>query len=691
MTDVNNEIQGPKLTDDQFFGELIDCSLPGLGAIPALVSVKDFSGCRELFAAYVRKTIDADRFFRIPNSLPKGNKVMHPEETVEEAAERIMKLQMRSCGTTYQFEGKVDWSYNPTYNQYKEWTWQFNRHPEWEILAHQYLLTGDERYAKTFVQLFDSWVKQAVAPEDDVNGGETICWRTIECGLRMSSWPFVLFSFYKSRHFSDDVLVDWYKSVWEHGHRLELNHRNGNWLIMEMSGLAKIGILYPVFKQSAEWLNYALQVLEKELERQVYPEPDSFQYELSTAYHNAVIEQYMGLVRVMEVYEIPLPKSFASRMEGMLELYIKLMRPDGRVPDINDGIDSFVKPVFERYKKIFPENPAFQWASVDQKSTAGMPAYTSVAMEYAGMMIMRDGWGEDNTWGFFDAGPFGTGHQHEDKLNLLIHTKGKTILTECGNYVYDDSEMRRYAIATRSHNTVRVNGMDQFRRGNYCWHDEDIEKKADFKYRMEEEFDYVTGIYDEGYGNCNADTAFKDKEINDTFEGNVYRGAKHQRTVLFIKKPKFGLEPYFVVIDRLYSADRNEYEFLWHVDAEEVSVRGMRVKADFLHILNNLTDVREDGVSVICAQQQPEWQGWKKGASRSQRDDLPLPTVRYTTHAGDTRVITVLYPGEACPIAEVIADHEVSSMKFTLVLKNGERVEMDEANFAEAINEKDRI
>ena len=201
-------------------------------------------------------------------------------------------------------------------------------------------------------------------------------------------------------------------------------------------------------------------------------------------------------------------------------------------------------------------------------------------------------------------------------------------------------------------------------------------------HREEDWFDYVCAEYDEGYGTCNEDTAFKDKDINDIAQGPAYMGAKHRRSVLFFKKPGHGMEPYFVVIDRLYSEDRNEYEILWHVDAEEVTLKGMKVKADFLHIMNNLTDVREDGVNIVCAQQTPEWQGWQRGPSHLQRDDIPLPTVRYTTHAESTRVVTVLYPGEDCPIDHVEAKPHVQGTRFTLVMKDGERVQFDEATFA---------
>ena len=669
---------GTILTDERFFRELVDLTQPGMEGIAQAAAAGDFSTCRRIFAAQVRASLDPERFFTIPYE-PGENLFTYPGESEEEAAERICTLHLISVGVPMQFEGEVDWFANPTYNQYKEWPWQLSRHHEWKLLAHQYRLTGREKYAEMFAKLFRSWVDQAPVPADTVGGGETVCWRTIECGIRMgASWPYVLFAFYKSPAFTDDLLVDWYKSVWEHGHRLQLNHRTGNWLIMEMNGLAQIGMFYPQFKAAKEWFDFAIRMLTEELDRQVYP--DDFQFELATGYHYVVINNYSRLLRAAKAFDVKLPKVFTGRIERMLELFVRLMRPNGCLPDINDGSEGLAKSGIMEQIDFFPENKTLQWVCHDRVGE-GQPDYTSVALEYAGMVIMRDGWEEQDTWGFIDLAPFGTAHQHEDKLNLLIHAKGKYILKEIGNYAYDDSQMRRYALSTRAHNTVRVNGMDQNRRVCYRWEEEDIRKKADMQYRLEAEFDYACGSYNEGYGNCEEDTAFKDKDINDKAKGPAYLGVTHQRSVIFYKKPEPGMEPFFVVIDRLYSEDENEYEILWHVNAEEVTVKGMDAKADFLHICNSLKDVKKDGVSVICGQQRTEWQGWTKGPSGIQGDDLPMPVIKYTTHGTSVRVVTVLYPGENCPIAAVEADRDVNAEAFTLVYRDGRRVVRKETDY----------
>lgn len=646
---------GIMLTDERFFGELIDPSLRGLEGIPAAAAAGDYALCRKLFAAHVRETLEPEKFFTTPYETG-DNEFTFPGESEEEAVERIARHCLISVGVPHQFGDVVDWFANPTYNQYKEWTWQLSRHHEWKVLAHQYRLTGDERHAAAFAELFSSWVRQAGVPGDDVPGCETLCWRTIECGIRMgASWPYALFAFYRSPHFTDDLLVDWYKSVWEHGNRMRLNHWKNNWLIMEMNGLAQIGILYPQFRASREWLDYAVSTLTQELDNQVYE--DGFQFELSDNYHYVVIINYFRLLYVAKAFGVQLPQEMLQKLEKMMNVFVQLMQPTGETPDLNDGKHRAASCYLSGHLSLFPENRTFRWVCAGRQG-AGEPAYTSVALEYSGMAVMRSGWGKNDVWGFLDAGPYGAAHQHEDKLNLLICANGKEILTECGNYAYDSSAMRVYALSTRSHNTVRVNGMDQNRGASYKWRPEDIHRKAGMVWRSKKDFDYARGTYSEGYGASCTDV-------------------QHQRSVLFFKKD----QPFFVVIDRLLSSDENEYELLWHVDAEEVTLRGMNAKADFLHILSSMELGKRDSISIVCCQQQPEWQGWKKGPTEVQGDDAPLPTVRCLTHGASVRLVTVLYPADNCPIAAVEADRDVSSTAFTLVMKDGTRISHDEKDY----------
>ena len=155
---------GPLLSDEQFFGECLNLDYPGMEAVKEAVEAaggKDYSLARKEMASYIRKTLDADRFFEIPYEIPE-NIYKLPGESDAEAAERICNHTLVSVGVPCEYgkENTVDWEANPTYNGYKEWTWQLSRHNDIELLAHEYNKTKNEKLAYAAAELMDSWMKQ---------------------------------------------------------------------------------------------------------------------------------------------------------------------------------------------------------------------------------------------------------------------------------------------------------------------------------------------------------------------------------------------------------------------------------------------------------------------------------------------------------------------------------------------------
>ena len=660
---------GPRLSDVDFF-QKVDTRRPGLEGIPLAVAKGDFALARRLFAAEARRSLQPERFFRTKREF-RGYHFMKPGESAEQAAERILTGELVSCSTAHKFEApdKVDWFINPTFNQYKEWTWQLSRHPEWAILGERYHATGDERYAKAFVEYFESWVHQALVPEN-ANGGATLCWRTIEAGIRMGGvWPWTLHSFYQSPHFSDDVLVDWYKSVWEHGWRLRNFHRTGNWLIMEMNGLAQISILYPQFNDAPAWQEYAFNRLVDELQAQIYP--DGWQVELSTGYHQVDINNYQWLIDVCQAYDVPIPPEFRSSMEKMHAVNVLMMMPDGRLPDLNDGGWHPVSKLMESAVADYPGRQDFLWART-QGAQGRPPQETSHAFEYAGYYVMRSGWQPDALWAVLDGGHFGYGHQHEDKLNLLLHAYGRRLLTEGGNYAYDDSEMRRYVLSTRAHNTIRVDGQDQNRRIAYNREAFDVQLPSDGLLRIAPEADVALGVYDEGYGPL------------------ATIRVRHERKVIFLKQGVGALRSCVVVVDRLAPEGPGEHrlQVLWHLDAGQVETQGeMVVSADGGRPNLAICPAVEGGlqVQVVSGQEAPEFQGWKAIKNHQQGEYEPTPTALYeAVFHGPIRLVTLLYPtpaGVACPVAGVSAGTGGADTAIRIRLTDGTEQVLDEKNF----------
>ena len=139
---------GPLLSDEQFFCECLNLDYPGMEAVKEAVADKDYSLAKKEMASYIRKTLDADRFFEIPYEIPE-NIYKLPGESDAEAAERICNHTLVSVGVPCEYgkENTVDWEANPTYNGYKEWTWQLSRHNDIKLLAHEYNKTRNEKLA----------------------------------------------------------------------------------------------------------------------------------------------------------------------------------------------------------------------------------------------------------------------------------------------------------------------------------------------------------------------------------------------------------------------------------------------------------------------------------------------------------------------------------------------------------------
>lgn len=609
------------MKEEEFFHSCLDLNYAGMEEVKKKAGAGCYDGAKRELAAYIRKRLSPERFFSVPYEEPE-NDFRLPGETDEQVCERLIKGEvMVSVGVPCRFKepGKLDWRANPTDNQYKEWTWQLNRHHELKILAHQYNRVKDERYAETAAKMFTSWVTQEACPKD-ASGYETECWRTIECGIRMgANWPYVLFTFYQSKAFTDEILYLWYRSVWEHGNRLYKNHTRGNWLIMEMNGLAQIGILYPELLPSERWLKEAWVILKEELDRQIYP--DGFQYELSTGYHDVVVNNYQRVLEAAKAFNAPILEGITEKLLKACQLDVKLMMPDGKLPDLNDGKEEQVSKLLLPKLRLLPRDPVMEWA-VSGGRRGREPEYQSLALPYSGIAVMRDGWGPENTWALFDGGPFGRGHQHEDKLSLLIYAGGKLVLTEGGNYAYDDSEMRKYVLSSRAHNTVLVDGNGQNRRSSYSWEDADIHKKAGLCFKTGPDYDYAEGVYDEGYG---PETDIK---------------VRHSRRVYFIKKPLYGLKPFFLVADRIESETEHEYEFLWHLDSDILAVSDQKTAAMDMDLCISGENC---AVEIIRGREVPEWQGFAATGTR-QGMYRPVNCVSVKARGKHFRMVTVLFP-----------------------------------------------
>jgi hypothetical protein len=612
--------KSPRLSD----AELLACLDPNFAGLSKVIVLRDTgqtSWALSALASFVRARQEpADSAQRARRNRQAGTT----------AAERVLKHQFTVGGITHTFGPDIDWGFNPTtapgskYEADHEWTWQLNRHGDWAALAGAYRATGDERFAKEFDAQFADWVSECPVPVDAADQRPYSKWRTIEAGIRMfSSWPSAYAIFRKSPSVRDETLLSLVKSMIEHGRYLRRHPTTGNWLTMEMDGLYHVGALLPFVKEAKDWRDFASTRLLKELDTQVYP--DGAQIELTPGYHNVALGSFLGPVETATAYGYSLPDGYRAKLEKMFAYNLWVMRPDRDAPRWNDSWHVDVARTLSRGLALFPGRKDFQWIATDGKEGTP-PDHTSHFFPYAGQVVMRSGWDRDALFLGFEAGPFGFGHQHEDKLGVVIFAYGKDLLVEGGSYAYDASKWRRYVLASAAHNVVLVDGQGQARGGqprqNYV-----TDKPLDLAFRSNERSDYARGVYDEGFGK-------RDQ-----------RPAQHVREVLFLKS-----EHLFVVRDTLESLDGKPHSYgaLWHLDANSVDVDAQTGTVETRDAGANLRLVPfcDKGLKarVIKGQETPTVQGWMP-LGHGIRGVRPIPTVVYEYSSAEAvTCVTVFQP-----------------------------------------------
>jgi len=296
---------------------------------------------------------------------------------------------------------------------------------------------------------------------------------------------------------------------------------------------------------------------------------------------------------------------------------------------------------FEQALKLFPERADIRWAATEG-AQGRPPSPRSIACRYAGHYIMRTGWdAAEDLYLLFDAGPFGAGHQHEDKLGFIMYGYGRILVNEGGVHQYNDSPQRQYVLSTRAHNTIRVDRLDQ--RSYHVLDSHALPypfKPLDNVWISDDTCDFVDGRYEHGYG-TRASRAL-----------NV--DATHTRSILFVKPQ------YWVIVDTVSPVDDAEhsYESLFHLAADQASAAGMRIETSGSAANVAVFAAPPPGMpvtaTVVSGQTEPELQGWRQ---RSFTQLQPTPTAVFRWSArGRTQLVTVLVPirpGEVCPIQSV--------------------------------------
>ena len=573
----------------QLLGAL-DLERGGLEAVNAAVAAQDYpKACHALLDYY--RAAETVPWLRKPAVQPGAGRVAAADAILEGR----FTLYNVTAAVPKRPDGGLDWTYNGPDGD-REWGWGLNRQYWGRVLLRAYQTTGNRTYVEGYDRLLRDWIIANPYPGEK---NSTPQWRGLEVFSRIAgSWPAAFYALEDVPEFTPAMRILMLSSVPDHAHYGRHFHAaGGNWIAMELLGLATAAVAWPEFKEADAWFDYATTRIIPEMTRQVYP--DGVQKELTSHYHRVALRSFDNFLRLAQRAGIELPGECNAAIEHMYNYLAYAMRPSGYGPLNNDSNLDFTRSEVLARVKVF-NRPDWAYIATNGQEGEQPEGLPSVVFPWAGQVVMRSGWDAGAHWAFFDAGPLGIGHWHYDKLHLSVAAYGRDILVDAGRYTYKGGPWRSYFVGSPSHNVVLIDG-----KGQQAY-EREAKQSIEGNYSLTPEFDYARGTYDAGF---------------DGVEGT----AVHTRVVTYVRGK------YWVVVDRIDTDRPRTIQPLWHfhpdctVTAEDTSVVSTDAGKGNVRIVP-ASDLPWQ-VDIVKGQTEPHIQGWY---SRQYNIKQPSPCAVYT-------------------------------------------------------------
>jgi len=452
---------------------LLDLSRPGLEEVKACCEKEQWKEASEALLQYYRS--------REGIYIPGQNNREATERDSLWSEDALQHTFHVLADTAWNYGRDIDWEYWPVKDI--EMRVQLHRQGWWASLGRMYCTTGDEKYAREYVDEFRDWVKKnpyrpfGIDQHGTVSSGtididspnECFAWRPLEVGIRLLRWcthfsllrdspsftPQFLLEFLRAYHQNADVLMHSFSPA-------------GNHLIHQSSGILRAGICFPEFKDAETWVKAGVENLNAEITRQSYP--DGCHYELDPGYHIGFIESYNDAIQVaarngrLDLF----PPECLEQLVRMTRYYLDYRYPDGTHPCFSDARrhdDLADRELLEEVSR-YNDSPAARevlWFATDGEEGKA-PAYKTSGHPDTGFYTFRSGWSDADIIMPVKATGRGMWHAQPDFGTFELWAYGRVLMPDAGAYTYSgDAEIEReraYFKATARHNALTLDDRD---------------------------------------------------------------------------------------------------------------------------------------------------------------------------------------------------------------------------------------
>ncbi len=242
---------------------------------------------------------------------------------------------------------------------------------------------------------------------------------------------------------------------------VDRRHNGGGAMI---SSMAQSCAILDDFPAAREWLSFDAELVAQYLDQAFYP--DGMCVELTTAYSASVSVTQQRMAYALREEEAI--KADRDRLAAMVTCMVALSDPTGWLPSFGD--------LYATTLPHYVYQPLVEWldlpwaTTVTRRTDGPLPPFTTWPTpgqeQWCGYYTMRSDWTPDARYMAIDGGPWGTTHQHGDRLSFVITAYGAKLVIDPSGTRYASNQPDAFIGGQPSgflHNTITVDGVDEFR------------------------------------------------------------------------------------------------------------------------------------------------------------------------------------------------------------------------------------
>lgn len=451
------------IPDRKTFLETLDFSQPGLAPVREALDRGDIETAGQAFIRHFRA-----RDMRSPLLTDWSRMPRDPTRVTEQTA-GILDGHLRDGYNIYDVPATgVDWHEAPLACLTRFGMFSALNQAAWD--------TGDPRYVRFVVDhsldYIRAWPIESFIGQDTRKGWRNHYvvsppWWWCMHPNRLLEWAHTLAFLRLSAHATDEELLTilhrMLQEIRFHTFFFDRHVNSGENVgafILEV--MATLSIVLADFRESRRWKDMTAGGVVRFISQAFYP--DGLYKELVTAYSASVSLEVQK--PAFGLLDHPSMEPLKEHLRAMLIALVAQARPDGILPSFGDLMAHTLKSYV---MEPLPDALGISWLKPFLNKQGPVPPFLHwperAQDAWGGYYAMRSDWSPNALYLLIDAGPWGTAHQHCDKLSFVLSAHGADFLADPSTTTYANNEPGAFITMLNAgflHNTITVDDVDEY-------------------------------------------------------------------------------------------------------------------------------------------------------------------------------------------------------------------------------------